>query len=83
MSKIVGNYAVLDNGTTWHLPRSDDDLIWRCTWAPEGITKNDLIRVASIMSSYQYMVECMTQKERNSVCTELKQLMMEKESGES
>jgi len=75
VDKIIGDVAVLDNGTAWRLPRTKDELSWRCTWSPDSITHQDLLRIASTLQSYQYMVECMTQKERNDVCERLKNLM--------
>lgn len=77
MDRIVGDVAVLDNGTVWRLPRTKDDLAWRCTWAQDTITKEDYLRIASTLDCYQYMVECMTQKDRNSTCEKIKNLMKE------
>lgn len=75
MNKIDDSVAVLENGTVWRLPRTKDDLTWRCTWAPESITKEDFLRIASTLACYQYMVECMTQKDRNFVCEQIKDLI--------
>lgn len=81
MDKVVGDVAVLGDGTCWRLPRSKRDLIWRCTWAQETITKEDFLVIASYLSGYQYMVEEMTQKKRNDTCEKIKKLMKEVDSG--
>lgn len=75
MDRVVGDVAVLDDGTCWRLPRSKRDLIWRCTWAQETITREDFLVIASYLSGYQYMVEEMTQKDRNATCKKIKKLM--------
>ena len=81
MDKVIGDVAVLDDGTCWRLPRSKRDLIWRCTWAQETITKEDFLVIASYLSGYQSMVEEMTQKKRNDTCEKIKNLMKEVDSG--
>lgn len=81
MDKVIGDVAVLDDGTCWRFPRSKRDLIWRCTWAQETITKEDFLVIASYLSGYQYMVEEMTQKKRNDTCEKIKNLMKEVDSG--
>lgn len=81
MDRVVGDVAILDDGTCWRLPRSKRDLIWRCTWAQDTITKEDFLVIASYLSGYQYMVEEMTQKNRNTTCEKIKKLMKEIDSG--
>lgn len=75
MNKIIGDVAILDNGTCWRLPRTKDDLVWHCTWHPESLTQEDFGRIASTLDCYQHMIECMTQKERNNTCEQIKTLM--------
>lgn len=74
MDKIVGDVAILDNGTSWRLPRNNRDLIWRCTWAQDSITSEDLLVLASYLENYQYLIESMTQKQRNLVCSKINKL---------
>jgi len=71
------DYAILADGTSFRFVSQDDDLSWRLTWAPESITEEDRLRLASLLDSYHYlMFEC-TQKRRNAVCKEIKELRME------
>lgn len=73
--KIVGNVAVLDNGTIWRLPNCTGDLIWRCSWAPETITKEDLLILSSYIENYCYMVTEMSQQKRNETCSKINRLI--------
>lgn len=75
----VGNYVVLDHGnkdtTCWPSPMPDNDLEWRCRYAPETITEQDKLHIASILSAYEYMITTMTQKQRNSICSRIKAVL--------
>lgn len=70
------DYAILADGTSFRFVNQDDDLAWKLTWAPESITEEDRMRLASLLDSYHYlMFEC-TQKRRNAVCKEIKEMRM-------
>ena len=77
MSRILckeKDYAIMDDGTAFRFVNPSDDLSWRLTFAQESITSTDMFRLASLMDSYHYlMFEC-TQKRRNAVCSEIKNL---------
>lgn len=72
------DFAVLSDGTAFRFPNhNEDDLIWRLTYAQESITHTDMLRLASLMDSYHYLLFECTQKRRNAVCQEIKELFQE------
>jgi len=72
------DYAVLEDGTAFRFPNhNEDNLMRRLTYAQDSITHTDMSRLASLMDSYHYLLFECTQKRRNAVCKEIKELYQE------
>lgn len=54
-------------------PVETEDLEWRLRHAPESITREDQLFLASICSAYRYLVHETTQKRRNAVIRQLRE----------
>lgn len=75
MTRLLSkDIAVLNDGTMWRIP-TDNDIPWRLTHAQDSITETDMLILASLWESYNYMIFECTQKRRNAVCEEIKELM--------
>ena len=72
------DYVTLTDGSSFRVVNhNEDDLMWRLTWAQDSITETDMLRLASMMDSYHYlMFEC-TQKRRNAVIKEIREAYRE------
>lgn len=62
----------LSDGSVWCKIEDANSLEWRLRYAPDTITKNDLMKAAGIISAYTYLVSESTQKKRDMVCRELR-----------
>lgn len=77
MGKMIGKDIVkLSNEAIWRIP-TDSDLQWRLTYAPDTITDTEKMILASLIGSYQYLLFECTQKQRNAVCEEIKNIVSE------
>lgn len=57
-------------GMTWPLP--DDDLEWRLRYAPDSLTRQDEMYLASLNSAYRELFTCNREK-RERIVRELKE----------
>lgn len=60
---------------TWPLDElhNEDSLAWRLRYGPLEITQIELLQAASILDAYWALIFDKTQKERNHICTKLKE----------
>lgn len=69
----------LSDGTTWPRPdlESDNDsgLAWRLTYGEP--TRTDLIRAASVIRAYSYLVTETTRARRDQVCRDVRAALAE------
>jgi hypothetical protein len=59
--------------TTWPIPDTEDDdrsLAWVLTYGTP--TREELLRAASVVSAYGYMVSASTRENRDLVCREIR-----------
>jgi hypothetical protein len=57
-------------------PASDDcGVEWKLRYAPQSLTREDQMYLASIVSAYGYLVCEMTAKDRQSVVSEMRRLV--------
>jgi hypothetical protein len=66
----MAQYIFLPDNTSF--PVNTHDLEWRLRNAPESITHNDYMVLASICSSYEHITMHMTQERRNYVCRHMR-----------
>lgn len=71
----------LKDGTVWPLDLNTEDtrherLGWKCRYDRENISKTDLLLLAEVCDAYMYLIYS-TNKRRNEVCNELKQISEE------
>ncbi len=60
---------VLFDGMTW--PLYDGDTEWRLRHAPQGITQQDQLYLASVLAAYDALLNHRTQKGRTRICTSI------------
>lgn len=69
----------LPDGSSWPRPAIDADewcgIGWRCRYAAESITRNDLLTLASIADAYGFLVCGTTQKRREYVTREIRRTL--------
>jgi len=65
---MTARYRTLADGSVWPTPGDDPDggLEWRLRYAPESITRTDLLVLASIVSAYREVLTCPSRR-RNDV----------------
>jgi hypothetical protein len=67
-----GKFCQIANGTIWNMILPNDDLDWRLRYAKkENLTREELLRAASIIESYKTLLQ-LSQKERNWTCQQIK-----------
>lgn len=71
--KIVGQSAVLTDGTTWPLPDlTDDGLAWRLTYGV-ALSSAETARLASIVTAYGYLLTETNRDRRAQVVRDMRE----------
>lgn len=75
----IGKHYVHFDGCTWpSLDMGTDDIVsleWVCRYYPDGLTKQNLLVIASIISAYNTLI-VMPQARRNKVCKSIRELSL-------
>lgn len=67
----------ISDGSYWNGIKEASDLDWKLRYAPDSITRGDILAAASIIESYVYMIAETTQKKRDLVCRDLRSIVNE------
>jgi len=66
-------FTIINDEMTWpSVNATMHDLAGKLHHNTKGLTSHEILVISSVMSSYMYMVEVMTQKDRNAVCVAIK-----------
>ena len=81
MVKIKSNWVKISDGSSFPLAASTDpdelDLEWRLRYAPDSIERGDLLHLASIVSSYNYLIYECDRTKRDLVARDMRQAFKE------
>lgn len=70
--RLVGNSAILSDGTTWPLPDlAEDGLAWRLTYGV-ALSSAETARLASIVNAYGYLITETNRDRRAQVVRDLR-----------
>ena len=69
-------YATVDGDMCWPRPESMRlaEISWNLIHAPDLISDNDKLVIASVISAYSSLILEKTQKSRNEICSALKDI---------